>query len=227
MKKNKYKAVCFDLDGVLIDSMPLHALAWQRAGKPFGLSVSKRFIYAHEGESGSVTARLLFGNENTRKAQHQALLSAKENYFRRLASRIQTHAALVKCLNGLNSCGVPLALVTGTSWNEVRQVVSKRILGQFRVAITGDRVRRGKPYPDPYQTAFRALAIKPREAIVIENAPYGIESARKAKAGFVVAFASSLPKRFLHQADWVGGSAESVANYLKTLVTTELLPYNK
>ena len=227
MKKSKFRAVCFDLDGVLIDSMPLHALAWQQAGKRFGLRISKRFIYAHEGEPGSKTARLLFGNKNGRASQCQALLLAKEGSFRRQATQIRTHAALVKCVNGLNSFGIPLALVTGTSWSEVRRVVAKILLKRFSAVITGDRVRRGKPSPEPYQAAFRALRVKPAEAVVVENAPYGITSARRAKAGLVVAFASSLPKHYLHEADWIGASAVSVAAYLKNLATAGRLPYNK
>ena len=227
MKKSKYRAVCFDLDGVLINSMPLHAKAWQDAGKRFKLRVPKSFVYAHEGEQGLKSARLLFGKKAANAALCQALLQAKEACFRKQARKIKTNPELIRVLDWLKRRGVLLALVTGTSWNEVRRVVSKGILKQFHVVITGDRVRFGKPNPEPYRSSFRMLGIRPAQAVVVENAPYGIQSARRAKAGFVAAFASSLPKRYLHEADWVGGSAKRVAEYLKNMAAAGLLPYNK
>lgn len=223
----KWRAICFDLDGVLIDSMPLHAEAWQHAGKKLGLAIHKRFIYEHEGEPGSMTARLLFGAKKNRAGKFRKLLLAKEDYFRKQAKRIRMHKELVASLRWLNARGIPLALVTGTSWSEVHRVVSKPILRQFKAIITGDRVKRGKPNPDPYLAAFKALRVKPRQAVVVENAPYGIESARRAKAGYVVAFSSSLPKRFLRDADWVGPTSKSVAGYLKDLAGNSLQQKNK
>ncbi len=223
MKNKAYQAVCFDLDGVLIDSMPLHAQAWQMAGKPFGLRISKRFIYAHEGEQGSKTARILFAKKSKGSANRASqLLQAKEKHFRKLARRIKTHGELVKSLVWLKKHKIPMALVTGTSWGEVRRVVAKRILSQFQTIITGDRIRQGKPDPEPYQAAFRSLAIAPSQAIVIENAPYGIRSARLARSGLVLAFASSLPKNYLHEAHWVGHSAHRVAEHLKGVIIAGL-----
>ena len=224
---DKWRAICFDLDGVLIDSMPLHAEAWRQAGKKIGLRISKRFIYAHEGEPGSVTARLLFGAKKNAAGKFQELLLAKEEYFRKRAKRIRMHRELVALLSWLNARRIPLALVTGTSWGEVQRVVSKPVLRRFKAIITGDRVKRGKPNPDPYLAAFKALRVRAEQAVVIENAPYGIESARRAKAGLVVAYASSLPKRFLCDADWVGASSKSVAGYLKGVVGNSLLQKNK
>ncbi len=223
MKNKVYQAVCFDLDGVLIDSMPLHAQAWQMAGKSFGLRVSKRFIYAHKGEQGSKSACILFAKKSKNSLSSVLqLLQAKEEHFRKLASRIKTHAELVESLTWLKKHKIPMALVTGTSWGEVRRVVSKRILSHFETIITGDRIRHGKPNPEPYQTAFRSLAISPSQAIVIENAPYGIRSARRADAGLVLAFASSLPKSYLHEAHWVGSSAHRVAEHLKDVIMAGL-----
>lgn len=224
MKNKPYQAVCFDLDGVLLDSMPLHALAWQKAGRPFGLRIAKRFIYAHEGEQGAKTARLIFAEKSNSPpaAAVEQLLRAKEEQFRKFAARIKTHAELIRLLAWLKNRDIPMALVTGTSWGEVRRVVSKKVLSRFEAVITGDRIKQGKPHPQPYQTAFRLLGIKPSQAIVIENAPYGIRSARRAKAGLVLAFASSLPKSCLHEAHWAGSSAHCVAQQLKGVIIAGL-----
>lgn len=214
------KAVCFDLDGVLVNTMPLHARAWQEVCRARGLQVPKREIYAWEGESGAVTARTLLRRRRrpVTSAAVAGLLCDKETRFTALARHVRVEPYLARLLSRLAKRGIRLSLVTGTSAGEVRRIVSPRILSMFGVVVTGDCVRHGKPHPEPYRTAMRRLGIRPRDAIVVENAPYGIRSARRAGAGLVIAIASSLPKRFLQEAHLVLGSAASLDAALEPLV---------
>ena len=212
-------AVCFDLDGVLIHTMPLHAQAWQEALVPLGLRVSRREIYAWEGESGTVTAATLLrrGRRTASRQAIAALLRRKERRFQQLARRVRVDPALTPWLHRLARRGIRLGLVTGTSSREVRRVVPKKILEGFDTVVTGDQVRQGKPHPEPYRTAFHRLRIRPHQAIVVENAPYGIRSARRAGAGLVIAIASSLPKRFLREAHLAVTSATQLCRALDLL----------
>ena len=199
----KPKAVLFDLDGVLIDTMPLHARAWQAAFRRVGRSVDRALIYACEGEPGHLTVqRLLKNAPNGHLPADSAkkILRDKEALFAASARAITVKPGWQRSLRWLQS-RLPLALVTGTSRREVDRVVPKETLARFTVIITGDAVRRGKPHPEPYLTACRRLGVRPRDAIVIENAPYGIESARSAGAGYILALASSLPSSYLQAAD--------------------------
>jgi beta-phosphoglucomutase len=213
----RWRAICFDLDGVLIDTMPLHARAWQDALATFGLRVSRRDIYEWEGESGVVTARTLLSRRGREPsgAEIRALLAAKERRFSRLARGVRVPAALRACLAVLARRGLRLALVTGTSSREVRRVVPGSLRRLFQVIITGDRVRRGKPHPEPYRSALKRLCIPPADAIVVENAPYGIRSARAARAGLVVALASSLPRRYLRGAHVIVSSVSALRRFLE------------
>ena len=63
-------------------------------------------------------------------------------------------------------------------------------------------VKKGKPHPEPYLKAAEALSLKPAQCLVVENAPFGIESAKRAGM-FCVAVATSLPKEYLKGADTV------------------------
>lgn len=217
----RFTAVCFDLDGVLIDTMPLHAQAWQGALKPLGLRVSRRLIYEWEGEPGTVTARTLLGRAGTPPSEEAiaALLHDKERRFQRLAHRARVTPQLDALLERLSQRGIRLGLVTGTSSQEVRRAVPPRILSTFHTVVTGDRVRRGKPHPEPYRRALRRLRARPSQAIVVENAPYGIRSARRARVGLVVALASSLPPSFLREAHRVVPSAKRLCTLLKQLTS--------
>ncbi len=210
--------VCFDLDGVLIDTMPLHAIAWQHALRTRGLRVSRRLIYEWEGESGIVSARRLLAAHQCPQIGAADLLADKERRFAMLARDIRVPVPLQRLLRRIRRRHTRLALVTGTSSREVDRILPQTIRHTFDALVTGDRVRRGKPHPEPYLTAVRALHIPAHRAIVVENAPYGIRSAQQAGAGYIVALASSLPRRYLQGAHVIVGSVRDLIQALDELV---------
>ncbi len=216
----KPKAVLFDLDGVLIDTMPLHARAWQAALRREGLSVDRSLIYACEGEPGHLTVERLLRNASNGHLPADSgkrILRYKEALFAASARHITVKPGWQQALRWLQA-QLPLALVTGTSRHEVDRVVPKETLARFTAVITGDAVRRGKPHPEPYLTACRRLGVRPKDAIVIENAPYGIESARAAGAGHILALASSLPPSYLQAADEICLTPSALRKRLRELV---------
>lgn len=200
--------------------MPLHAQAWQQALRAWGLAVRRREIYLWEGESGVVSARTLLSRRGRppQPAEIRALLDQKQRQFARLAQRVPLQPLLPGFVLEAARRGIPLALVTGTSWEEVRRVVPGPLRRAFRVIVTGDRVRRGKPHPEPYLTAMRRLRVAAARTIVVENAPYGLQAARAANAGRVIAIASSLPKRFLHEAHEVSLTFAALRRRLRRLL---------
>ncbi|MCI0563595.1 MAG: HAD family phosphatase [Nitrososphaera sp.] len=219
-ENRKWLAVCFDMDGVVLDTMPLHALAWQQALASYGLRVSRRSIYEWEGEPGEVTARRLLAQGNRASSLIEELLRDKERRFKQLARYVKPHPRIQTLLDLLSQEGMGLSLVTGTSWSEVRRIVSATTLKKFDVLVTGDRVRRGKPHPEPYLTALCRLRVPAKRAIVVENAPNGIHSARRAGVGLVIALASSLPPSYLKEAHIVVTSVTRLCRLL--LLRTKL-----
>ncbi len=215
-------AVWFYLAGVVIDTMPLHARAWQDTFRPLGIPVARQSIYEREGEPGLVTAHTLLARHGVGTARRTvtALLREKERRFRQLARHVHVDRRLVQLLRWLSRRGLRVGLVTGTSSREVARIVPKRVLRAFRVVVTGDRVRQGKPHPEPYQRAFRRLGVSANHSLVVENAPYGIRSAQRAGSGFVLAIASSLPNRRLQEADLVVTSVSQLCRTLTMLIDT-------
>jgi beta-phosphoglucomutase len=115
----------------------------------------------------------------------------------------------------LQALGVPLAFVTGTSREETNKVLPAEILAFFSASVCGDEVMHGKPNPEPYMKAMSLLKVPSRECLVIENAPYGIQSAKAAGAS-VWAVRSYLSDEHLGKADRLFDSIEDILKVLKS-----------
>lgn len=215
------RALLFDVDGVLIDSMRYHARAWQWAvHRVLGGRVTQLEIYRREGEPGAVTARALLRSHDRRPtaAAVAELLGEKERRFKAQRRMIHLYPAARPLVRLVGESGLPAALVTGTSRAEMLRVLPAWARRRFAALITGDEVRHGKPHPEPYRTACRRLRQDPRQVAVIENAPFGIASARAARIGWIIAVATSLPSAQLRVADVVLPSLRALHRYLHRLL---------
>jgi len=194
------KAVIFDLDGVIVDTMPFHAKAWQDTFRKFKLSVTKKEIYLREGEKWDRTFYDIL-KKNGRKITPEIkreVFRHRSNVFKKIL-KVQLFKGAQRLLKRLKK-SFRLALVTGTPRKEVRRILPEDIYGLFDAIVTSDEVRHGKPHPEPFLKALEKLKAAPEEAVVIENAPNGIRAARKAGIS-VIAVATSLPKKYLKGAD--------------------------
>lgn len=208
MKKLKFKvkAVIFDMDGVITNTMPDHYRAWKRVLSGVGLAVTKKEIYLREGQPGNITVREIFKERGFTysEAQIKHILSSKEELFKKVVK--QRFIPGARCfLRFLKKEGFLLGLVTGTACHEVERILPEYLRGLFSVVVTGCEVKKGKPDPEPYLKAMKKLRIKPREAVVVENAPFGILSAKRAGLK-CVALETSLPRSYLKEADLISHS---------------------
>jgi len=197
----EFKAALFDLDGVILDTMGAHAEAWREAGTALNLEIDEHEIYLREGEKGEISARdfIKANGLMLTKARVRTLLETKEKLFTSLARRPKIFPQAVELLAACKKQGWPLALVTGTSRSEMEKIVPPEIAGMFDAAVCGDEVRHGKPNPEPYMAAASLIKLQPRDCLAVENAPYGIQSAKTAGCR-VVAVRSYLTDEDLKEA---------------------------
>ncbi|MCK9572474.1 MAG: HAD family phosphatase [Candidatus Omnitrophica bacterium] len=216
MKKlsNKPKAVIFDMDGVIVDSMPYHFIAWYEALRPFGVRVSCFEVYAQEGERWEKTLRGLLKRGRIRPTRKilNRIFALRQKIFRKNFKRFIFQGA-DQLLEQIKRRNILLGLVTGSPLNEVENILPKRIKGYFQVIVAGNQVKKGKPHPEPYLKAAQALNLNPQECVVIENAPFGITSAKKAGM-FCIAVSTSLPKAYLGRADVVVSALEEIGQLI-------------
>ncbi len=197
----RFQALLFDMDGVITDSMPCHYEAWRRVFERFGVFVSREEILKREGEKGQITLATILTEKGLEVSQNDVrkALEEKEEIFQSLA-RPALFPGAEELIRGIRRRGKRLALVTGTSTREAEANLPAGLLACFDVLVSGDMVSEGKPHPEPYQRALRLLGTPPEASLVIENAPYGIQSARGAGLR-CIAITTSLPAEYLRDAD--------------------------
>lgn len=173
-------ALIFDLDGVVVDSMPLHTLAWQRYLERLGVSREDVSAQMH-GRRNDEIVREFLGPDLAGElvTEHGA---AKERLFRELMGS-NLERALVPGIAGFlgRTAGLPVALATNAEPANVAFVLDGVHLRQwFRVIVDGSQVQRAKPDPEVYLTAAERLGVAPRNCIVFEDSAVGVSAARAA-----------------------------------------------
>lgn len=204
-------ALIFDLDGVIVDSMPLHTEAWRTYLSWHGIPPDDVVERMHGRRNDEIVA-LFFGASLTPDQifQHGA---AKEALFRKLMSPC-LDAHLVPGLNRfLDRCpGTPLGLGSNAEPANVDFVLDGAGLRRrFDVIVDGHQVRHAKPAPDIYLKAAELLKVPPHDCIVFEDSPAGIEAARRAGShvAAVQTFQGHLPSVDLIIRDFEDSALES------------------
>ncbi len=221
MKKIEIKteAVIFDMDGVITHTMPDHYRAWKQIFAEHGLKVSFLDVYKREGQTGISSVMELFEEKDVplTKSQAARLVRDKEKLFKQIV-RVRFIPGARTFLKELHRAGFRLALVTGTSRPELHRILPDALYDLFEDVVTGNDVTHGKPHPEPYRKALKALKISPRRAVVVENAPLGIESAKKAGL-CCLAIETSLPREYLSQADYEFDSVKDLRGSTRFILT--------
>jgi len=206
----KVNSVIFDMDGVITNTMPDHFRSWKEVLNAEGIPVTHEDIYKREGQTGITSLREIFRDYKVSWNDNKAagILRRKEHLFKKIVRRRFINGART-FIRQLRRDHFRLGLVTGTSRHELQMILPQPLARLFSVIVTGNDVKHGKPHPEPYLRSLNQLRIKPEEALVIENAPFGIQSAKE--AGMVcLALETSLPRSYLYRADAVFDSIKDL-----------------
>ncbi|MBR1388854.1 MAG: HAD-IA family hydrolase [Prevotella sp.] len=210
LEKHGFEALCpravlFDMDGVLYDSMPNHAIAWQRSMAEFGIEMTASDAYATEGARGVDTIRMMVKRQQGRdidEAEAQKMYDVKTRIFHDLPET-PVMKGIPELMAQLKADGISCGVVTGSG----QRPLINRILKDFGEFVdethitTAYDVRRGKPNPDPYLTGLqKAGNLNPWEAVVVENAPLGIQAGAAARIFTIGVNTGPLPNEQLLQA---------------------------
>jgi beta-phosphoglucomutase-like phosphatase (HAD superfamily) len=175
-------AFLFDMDGTMVDSMPFHAKSWAEFARRHGLRLEVGEILRRTtGRTGIECMRELFGRDLP-EARAQALVHEKEAIYRELFAPVFTEVAgFRRFFRDAAVRGLATAVATAGDRHNIEFVLSRLQLDPPPAAVVGgDQGLPGKPEPALFLEAARRLAVPPARCIVFEDAPFGIEAARRA-----------------------------------------------
>ena len=197
------KAFLFDMDGVLFDSMPFHAVAWSRAAKEFGLEISERQAYMNEGRTGAGTINELAMNQWGREATQEEIESIYKRKVELFVScgDAEPMRGAVELLENIRKAGLKIVLVTGSGQKSLLNRLNRFFPGIFAPEnmVTAYDVKYGKPNPEPYLMGLKKAGVQPNEAVVVENAPLGVRAGVAAGIFTIAVNTGPLPDECLWQ----------------------------
>ena len=178
----QFKAVLFDFDGTLADTMRDHFNAWKSALSGYGVDISEADFYPHEGlDMVELGAKFLKKSPvpGDLLPNPLELIQIKEAVY--LAySNFKLYPGVKETLDYLRTNNIRAGVVTAGRRPRLEKTVPIGFFENFDVIITGENCINSKPHPEPYLRAAENLGIKAMECVVIENSPYGVQSSKEA-----------------------------------------------
>jgi HAD superfamily hydrolase (TIGR01549 family) len=197
-------AILFDIDGTLIDSVDLHARAWQEALASVGIEVDFRAIRAQIGKGGDQLLPV-FLEPRQLEALQARLESTREEVFQRVyLPRVHAFRRVRELFVRLRKDGIAIGLASSSKQAEVaayRRIA--RIDDLVDAVTTADDVDRSKPFPDVFEVLLRRLRVDPDSALVVGDTPYDAIAAQHAGLRTVGVLCGGFPEEDLLEAGCV------------------------
>jgi HAD superfamily hydrolase (TIGR01509 family) len=176
-----FQAYIFDCDGTLVDSMPLHYIAWVEALKqhdaPF--EFTEEVFYSHAGIKEQDVVKILNAQHGT-NIDPVSVDELKMEIFRRRIPEVQPVRPVAEFAKSLEG-RFPMAVASGSEEPTVRGCLEATgLIHLFETIITPKLVKHGKPAPDMFLLAAERMGIAPSECLVLEDGNSGLEAAKAA-----------------------------------------------
>lgn len=178
-----FKAVLFDMDGVIVDTEPLHRKAYYQMFKDVNIDVSETLYQSFTGQSTLEICQQLINHFKLHLGP-QTLVEIKREHFKYLFENDKELKLLDGVLNLIEdyySNGMKLVLASSASMDNINRIFEKFNLDQYFVAkLSGADLQASKPHPEIFINAAKASGHEPNECMVIEDSTNGIEAAKAA-----------------------------------------------
>ena len=219
------KAVIFDVDGVLVDTGRLHFEAWRALARELGLPPpDERWFRRTFGRRNEEILKTLLPQPSRDELELERLSRRKEALFRRLAKgKIEPLPGALALVRALKRRGFRLGIGTSTPPENLQMILKELGLrGAFDAWVTGADVERGKPDPEVFLKAAARLGVPPARCAVIEDAPAGVEAAKRAGMRAVAVTTTAEPEALQAKgADLVVGVRALTPEQLEALLEVQ------
>ncbi len=203
LTRHGFTATVFDWDGVVIDSAADYYRAYELTLQPRGVITTGREVYLLEGMTTEQVMTAVHASRGIAITEEQAreLARIRREIYSEIA-RNQLFPGAGELIADLHTAGCKVGLVTGSTRATLDIGLSAELKRCFDAIVTGDIVTRPKPDPQPFTMALERMRVTPHECLVVENAPFGVQSGQRAGCR-VVALCTTLEAEDLKGADWV------------------------
>lgn len=209
------RTVLFDFDGVLMRSIEDHHRSWNEVFRQYDTEIGWEEFSTLEGQSLYTIAEQLCRHHGIDVSQSEKIGRAKNDLYLKTAT-LKLYDGAVHLLDTLKRRKLQIGLVTGAHRDRFEISVDHHFLSYFDAIITADDVTQTKPDPEPYLKAVAFIGTPANECVVVENAPLGIESAKRAGIP-VIALTTTLSEKYLEDADLIVNSLSDVGDLFKEI----------
>lgn len=174
-----FRAYLFDCDGTIVDSMPLHYLAWSKALADWGCTFAEDRFYAWGGRPVAEIVAALNEQHGLAMPVEQVAARKEALYFENLSQlrAVPEVLAHIEISHG----HIPFAVVSGSTRDSVMaSLQALDLLDRFATLVCAGDYRRAKPDPEPFLIAAERLGVAPRDCLVFEDTEIGIQAATAA-----------------------------------------------
>jgi HAD superfamily hydrolase (TIGR01549 family) len=217
------KAVIFDIDGTLVDSVDLHAQAWKEAFKHFGKDIPYEEVRHQIGKGGDQLMPVFFSKEELEEIGSEMEKYRGQLFKRDFLPKVRPFPQVRKLFQRILEDGLRIALASSAKEEELKEYKKiAQIEDLVEEETSADDADKSKPHPDIFEAALERLGdVKPGEAIVVGDTPYDAEAAGKIDLRTIGVLCGGFPEAELRAAGCIEiyqGPADLLARYEETLI---------
>lgn len=179
LPEGTFSAYLFDCDGTIVDSMPLHYLAWRKALGEWNCEFDEHLFYAWGGRPTADIISTL-NQQQGLSMPVEAVCSRKESFYFELLPQLTVVAEVLEHINAEHG-RIPFAVVSGSMRESVvASLESLKLLDRFDTLVCAEDYEKSKPDPEAYLLAAEKLGVAPKACLVFEDTDLGIQAAKAA-----------------------------------------------